>query len=99
MIIYNVTISIEDTIKQTWLQWMKEEHIPEVMETNMFTDYKLCRVISVPGEDNTYSIQYFCDTITSYNQYRDHYASELQKKHSDKFHNQFVAFRTILEVL
>ena len=99
MIIYNVTISIEEEIKQDWIQWMKEDHIPEVMATNLFADYKLCKVISVPGEDNTYSIQYFCDNISSYNNYQDNYATELQQKHKDKFQNQFVAFRTILEVL
>ena len=99
MIIYNVTISIEEEIKQDWVRWMTEEHIPEVMATNLFTDYKFCRVISVPGEENTYSIQYFCANISSYNNYQDNHAAELQKKHTDKFQNQFVAFRTLLEAL
>ncbi len=28
MIIYNVTITVEDDIKEDWLSWIKKEHIP-----------------------------------------------------------------------
>ena len=99
MIIYNVTVSIEDDIQKEWVMWMQNEHIPEVMETKMFNDYKLCRVISVPDEKNTYSIQYYSESMESYTNYQENYAAVLQKKHLDKFHNKFVAFRTLLEVL
>ena len=37
MIIYNITVSIIDqNIHQNWLKWMKEIHIPEVMDTGFF---------------------------------------------------------------
>ena len=36
MIIYNVTVSVEESIKTDWLDWMKTEHIPEVMATGVF---------------------------------------------------------------
>ena len=37
MIIYNVTVSVEESIKADWLNWMKTEHIPEVMACGVFT--------------------------------------------------------------
>ncbi|MGQ3086877.1 DUF4286 family protein, partial [Flavobacterium sp.] len=30
MIIYNVTINIDDSVHDKWLTWMMEKHIPEV---------------------------------------------------------------------
>ena len=46
MIIYNVTVSLVDqSIHQDWLKWMKEIHIPEVMDTGFFLDNKICRLL------------------------------------------------------
>ena len=40
MIIYNVTVSIDESVKGEWLDWMKTEHIPEVMACGIFTKSK-----------------------------------------------------------
>uniref|UniRef100_UPI003513FEA4 DUF4286 family protein n=1 Tax=Xanthomarina gelatinilytica TaxID=1137281 RepID=UPI003513FEA4 len=58
MIIYNVTINIEENIHDEWLNWIKE-HIPQVLATGKFTDAKLTRVLVEQDiEGFTYSIQY-----------------------------------------
>ena len=36
MIIYNVTVSVEEDFTNDWLHWMKTEHIPEVMDCGVF---------------------------------------------------------------
>ena len=40
MIIYNVTVSIDKEIEKQWLDWMKNTHIPDVMNTALFLDCK-----------------------------------------------------------
>ena len=45
MIIYNVTINIEESISQEWMSWMQKTHIPEVMNTGMFVSAKMTRVM------------------------------------------------------
>ena len=45
MIIYNVTINVEESISQEWLCWMQKIHIPEVMNTGMFISAKMTRVM------------------------------------------------------
>ena len=45
MIIYNVSIKIEPNIKDDWIKWMKEKHIPDVMNTAIFSNYKFYFVI------------------------------------------------------
>ena len=43
MIIYNVTINVENDTHDTWFKWMKETHIPDVMSTGMFLDFNFSK--------------------------------------------------------
>jgi len=61
MILYNVTVKIDRAIDADWLQWMRERHIPEVMDTGIFTENKLYRLLDQDeSEGITYAIQYAC---------------------------------------
>ncbi len=43
---------------------MKQEHIPEIMATGLFHDYRFCRLLEQDDSDGpTYTIQYFTDTL------------------------------------
>ena len=56
MIIYNVTVSVEESIKADWLNWMKTEHIPEVMACGVFNKAQINRVIAQGDSNNTFAI-------------------------------------------
>ena len=36
MIIYNVTVTLNENIHSSWLEWLRQEHIPEVLSTRLF---------------------------------------------------------------
>ena len=56
MILYNVTVNVEDGIHHDWLTWMKETHIPDVMNTGMFIENKMLKLLSqLPDEEGTTS--------------------------------------------
>lgn len=99
MIIYNVTINVDNENHHQWLEWMQKEHIPAVLSTGLFTGYRICRLLEVEDEGATYSIQYSCDSLIEYNEYREKHAPRLQKELLDKFKDKFTAFRTLLEVV
>src|ERR1041384_7581793 len=70
MIIYNVTIKLHPGIMEEWLQWMKQEHIPDLMRTGLFLEYKLCRLMEQDdSEGPTFVVQYFCDSPEHYETY------------------------------
>ncbi len=98
MIVYNVTIKIDLKVHDIWLRWMKEEHIPRVMETGCFTGNKIYRILA---EDETegisYAFQYFANTMGDYFNYKENFASALQKELLAIFPEKFTAFRTILK--
>ena len=48
MLIYNVTVSIDQAVEHDWLSWMRGTHIPDVLHTGCFLE---CRLSRVNGEE------------------------------------------------
>lgn len=98
MIIYNVTVNIEESVHDEWLNWMKQTHIPDVMGTGKFTSSRVLRIL---GDDDsggkTYSVQYSCNNMNDFLEYEQQFAQALRAEHTARFKNKFVAFRTLLE--
>lgn len=100
MIIYNVTVSVDYEAVQDWMQWMKEIHIPEVMATGKFLDYKVLKVYGENGDNSmSFAIQYLCENVSTLNEYMTQDAPALQKKHTERFGEKAVGFRTVLQIL
>ncbi|MBC8034845.1 MAG: DUF4286 family protein, partial [Chitinophagaceae bacterium] len=57
MVIYNVTTKMDWSIHEAWIQWMKDIHIPEMLNTGMFHDYKIMRILEIDdAEGPTYAV-------------------------------------------
>ena len=99
MYIYNVTLNVDDTIHEEWLNWIKE-HIPQVLGTGLFTEAKLTRVLV--EEDlggTTYSVQYRAKSRQDLDNYYNNHADRLKQDGLKRFADKVVAFRTELEVV
>jgi hypothetical protein len=100
MILYNVTIKVECEIADEWTVWMKNEHIPDLMNTGLFTGYRLSRLLEQDEvEGITYSAQYELLDLTNYNTYIDTYAQTMREKAFARFGGRFVAFRSVMETV
>jgi len=100
MFIYNVTTHVHHTIHQQWLQWMQEKHIPNVMATECFSKHQFVRVLETDETEGvTYAIQYFAESKALYNRYIEKFATTLRKETTDKWGNQIIAFRTLMQVV
>ena len=97
MIIYNVTSIVEENIKDDFLAFMKEIHIPEVMSTGKFTSTNLYQLTEPENEGFTYCAQYITEKAQNLVDYREIYASRLQQDLHQKFGNKVVSFRSVLE--
>ncbi|MBK7007819.1 MAG: DUF4286 family protein [Saprospiraceae bacterium] len=70
-VVYNVTIIIDHSVHDEWVDWMKNEHIPEVMATGKFTSWKMLRIIEDHNPDGmTYAIQYQAPDMETYLTYQ-----------------------------
>lgn len=100
MFIYNVTVQVNHSVHEDWLNWMKSEHIPDVLATGMFTHHRMLKLLETDESDGiTYAIQYFCNTKDMYDQYISRFAPEMRQKVADRWGNQVIAFRTLMEVI
>lgn len=99
MIIYNVTINIPDELHDEWLLWMKQTHLPDVMNTGMFTSYRMLKLLTRQPDEvgTTYAIQYNCPTKENYDRYAAEFGPALQTETRKKFGETLLAFRTLLE--
>lgn len=99
MYIYNVTINIEESVHDEWLQWMKNEHIPEMLNTKKFTKALMSKVLVEESMGGiTYSVQYTCINKEMLQKYYAEDAEKLRSR-SKVFEGKFVAFRTEMEVI
>ncbi len=99
MIIYNVTLSIRPDLEKEVIQWLKEEHIPEVMQTNLFVDYTMFKVLESPNAPthNSFAIQYRLNSWEDFETYQNNHAAALKAKTQEKYGENVLAFRTFLE--
>ncbi len=100
MYIYNITTNIEEGIHREWVHWMKETHIPDVLATGKFLSAKMCKVLVEEEMGGmTYSVQFTTVSKETLQKYYDEDASRLREDAHLRFPNQFVSFRTELEVV
>jgi len=99
MIIYNVTVNIDASIHQEWLNWIKD-HIAEVLGTGKFDRATLTRVLVEEEMGGfTYSIQYRSHSREALDAYYKDDAENLRIAGAKKFADKMLAFRTELEVI
>ena len=100
MIIYNVTVKVAEPIHTAWLQWLQQEHVPEVIATGCFEKATISRLLEIDdSEGPTYTIQYHAASKAMYNRYVEKFADALRQKSFDKWGNRFIAFRTLMQIV
>jgi predicted GTPase len=97
MIIYNVTCSVDKDILNDWMQWMKSEHIPELMQCGCFVKAHINKVITQADTNTTIAIAYYCNSMSDLHRYQVKFSNIFQEKHRSKYGKHVEAFRTILE--
>lgn len=100
MIIYNVTIKLDESIHQQWLSWLQDIHIPEVIGTGCFNKATVLKLMEIDdSEGPTYAIQYHAESKANYNRYIEKFAPEMRQRSFDKWGNRFIAFRSVMQVV
>ena len=99
MYIYNVTINVLEEIHDEWVNWMKTEHIPEMLSTGKFSKALMSRVLVEEEMGGiTYSVQYTTESKEMLKKYYEENAPTLRSR-TKPFEGKFVAFRTELEIV
>lgn len=98
-VLYNVTIGINPTKIEEWMGFMREEHLPKIFASNCFESYRMGRIVDEQADSATIAVQYVAHSLGHLKKYNTNYAPQLQKEHLEKFGNDAVAYRSVLEIL
>ena len=98
MIIYNVTVNIDESIHDEWLLWIKE-HIPQVLATGKFEKATLTKVLVEELGGHTYSVQYRSYSREALEAYYKEDAEKMRIEGLKKFADKMLAFRTELQIV
>lgn len=100
MYIYNVTMNIAEEIHDEWMKWIKEKHIPEMLDLGIFTKAKMSEVlVTEEMGGTTYSVQYTTESLELLDQYYNFHADEMRYKGAKLFKDKMLSFRTELKVI
>lgn len=101
MIVYSVTLSLEREIEAEWLEWMQQIHLPEVMQTGFFMHYRFHKILEpvIDPDRMSYNVLYSLASLNDLESYRREVAADLQEKHQQRFGEQVIAIRSVLQQL
>jgi len=100
MIVYNVTVKVDLAVADQWLNWLKKEHIPDIIATGCFTHATVLHLLETGDTDGaTFAVQYHAGSKEQYDRYTAQFAAAIRKKATDKWGDHFIAFRSVMEVV
>jgi hypothetical protein len=100
MIVYNVTTMVNAGRTTEWLEWMRKVHIPELMSTGCFTGFRMMHLLEVDESQGvTYAVQYHCENREDYDRYTERFAPGMRKAAQDRWGDDALSFRTLMEVI
>lgn len=98
MLLYNITVGIDKEIEEEWKVWIREVYLAAVMKTELFTEYKMYKVLTHDDESSaSYSIQLFSSKIENVLLYLEKFAPLVVEEQRQRFPNRHVVFNTLLE--
>lgn len=99
MLIYNVTVNVDASIHDQWLEWIKA-HIPQVLASGKFDKALLTKVLVEEDMGGvTYSIQYRSPSRDRLDAYYKEDAERLRLEGLKKFGDNMLTFRTELQII
>ncbi|MEY3689537.1 MAG: hypothetical protein RIT37_1099 [Bacteroidota bacterium] len=83
---YEVTMEVDSSIAEEWVEYMRSEHIPEVMTTGVFTSCQFLRIIEPAKEGfDSFRITYEAENLSAIQAYRADLSPELRRKHDERY--------------
>lgn len=99
MVLYNLTIIIEESINEEWYHWIKNVFIPKISSTNLFISHRVLRVLQSPNEGITYCIQFVAESSVQFDEFSSLHAPAIMNLHTQKFENKYVSFSSLMEYM
>src|SRR5215213_817854 len=96
-IIYNLTLKVERSIEEPWLQWLVNDYAPAIIATNCFTKFTTLKLLEFDDVDgSTYALQFFSESLENYERYLKNFADDFAGKCFKKWGQKMISFGTVI---
>jgi len=100
MLIFNTTYLVSDKVHGDWLKWVREQHIPFMLDSAYFSKPQVARIITSDKQEGTsFSVQFHVNDLQTLKLWNKEYNSRFQENCSQQFGTEVVFFTTVLEVV
>jgi len=98
MILFSLTVNIDNDIEEEWLEWMRQTFIPSLWLTGFFQEKRFLRLLSNEEQGGlTYSLQLTIENLSKYHEFEKHHLQDFRNMLYGKYAGRLVDFQTILE--
>ncbi len=100
MIISNITTLVSWQVRDKWLTWLRDTHLPAMMATGCFTHYRIVQVLEIPDDEGpTYAVQLFTEHLSTVERFRRLYQPGFESEERLTWGDSAYSFRSIMEVI
>lgn len=100
MYIYNITTNVDESIHDSWFQWMQEHHIPNIIKVGNFNKALMTQVLIKEEMGGiTYSVQFTVNTKEILEKYLQIEEQNLLNEGQKLFGNKMGSFTTVMKVV
>ena len=99
MILYNSTISLEESIAKQWVEWVKAYYFPKVAKTGKAIECKLCKIRGHEPLEITYSVQVIFENDSSLDDFNSNEGEHINIEMARLFGGKYAHFNTVLEII
>lgn len=99
MLIYNMTMNVDENIHLKWKQWLDENYIPSMLNTKKFSKALVTQVmVNEEMGGITYSIQFTAPTKSHLEAFQEVHKPKVESKFQ-QFKGKVVFFSSVLKVV
>lgn len=100
MIIYNITTQVSWEIHDRWLLWIREQQVPLLMKTELFSHYQLVRLLEVDEHEGpTYALQLYVQKDRSIEEFRSDHMQVFSANEIAMWGDHAFSFSSLMEVI
>lgn len=99
MKVINITLSFDDAIVQSALEWLKKEYIPLMQACMDVENVSLFSIEAQNGADECYALQIRFSDDANYQMFANKYQNDFDMALFAKFPNQLGMFKTVLTLI
>lgn len=100
MLIFNTTYLVSDKAHGSWLKWIREQHIPFMLDSTYFSLPQVARVItSAEQEGTSFSVQFRVNDMRTLKQWNQEFSAIFKEGCAREFGTEVAFFTTVLELV